>query len=188
LWKVLVSLSVLAVITPLILGIFSQINPKPTLTGSESLKGITIKYPLDDWKSIKPSDDFIGEVIQFIPTNEKQLDSCTIDITISVQDLSTQLLSLEEYKNLAVERIKNNNPNKQITDVSKDLPTLSKFKAYKLIYTRQEGQCKLQAIEVGTVRNKKAYFITYTADSAKYSQYLPIAEAVIQSFQIIENN
>ncbi len=174
--------------TPLILGIFSQMNPKPTLSGSESLKGITIKYPLDDWKPIKASDDFIGEVIQFIPTNEKQLDSCTIDITISVQYFSKQLLSLEEYKNLAVQRIKDNNPNQQITDNSKDSPTLSKLKAYKLTYTRQERQCKLQAIEVGTVRNSKVYFITYTADSAKFSQYIPIAEAMIQSFQILENN
>lgn len=167
---------------------FSQINPKPTLLGSEKLNDITIKYPLDDWKPIKPSDPFGGEVIQFIPRNQKQLDFCTIDITISVQDFSKQLLSLEEYKNLTVQKIKKINPNQQIADDSKDLPTLSKYKAYKLTYTRQDGQCKLQAIEVGTVRNGKAYFITYTAESAKFSQYLPIAEAMIQSFQIIEKN
>ncbi|WP_414571047.1 hypothetical protein [Nostoc sp. CCY 9925] len=73
-------------------------------------------------------------------------------------------------------------------DDSQPWTTLSKFHAYKLSYGRQEGQCKLQVMEVGTVRNGKAYYITYTADATKYSQYLPTAKAMIQSLKILEIN
>ncbi|RCJ25635.1 hypothetical protein A6770_27550 [Nostoc minutum NIES-26] len=172
----------------LILWILYQfINPKATFSNYEEPKsGITIKYPSDNWQPIKPGDDFGGEIVQFIPKNQKQVNSCNLEITINVNDLSQQMLSLEEYKNLAVQKIKNNNPNQQVIDDSKPSTTLSDFNAYKLIYTRQEGECKLKVTEVGTVRNGKAYFITFTAESAKYSQYLPTAEAMIQSFKIIE--
>ncbi|MBH8577267.1 serine/threonine protein kinase [Nostocaceae cyanobacterium CENA369] len=188
-WKLWLSVGV-AIITPFILWILSQlINLKHTLsTYAEPKFGITISYPSDNWQPIKPGDDFGGEVIQFIPKNQKPVNSCTLEITININDLSQQLLSLDEYKKMAIQKVKNNNPNQQITDDSTPSTTLSDFNAYKLIYTRQEGQCKLQVIEVGTVRNSKAYFITYTAESGKYSQYLPTAEAMIQSFKIMEKN
>lgn len=97
-------------------------------------------------------------------------------------------MSVEESKNFAIQKIKNINPNQKITDETKLLTTLSNFNAYKLTYTRQEGQCKLKVMEIGTVRDGKAYFITYTAELTKYSLYLPTAEAMIQSFKITENH
>lgn len=179
-----------AVIIPLILWIlFQLIKPEPTFSTYEERKsGIAIKYPSENWQPIKPGDDFGGEVIQFIPKNQRSGNSCTLEITINVNDLSQQLLSLEEYKQMVMQKIQINNPNQQLTDDSKPSTTLSNFNAYKLTYTRQEGQCKLQVTEVGTVRNGKAYFITYTAETTKYAQYLPTAEAMIQSFKIVENN
>ncbi|MGI2906170.1 PsbP-related protein [Tolypothrix sp. VBCCA 56010] len=163
------------------------------LSGSKELDGIAIRYP-GDWKAMEPSGDFVevggdfgGQVIKFIPENYKQVDSCILEITININDLSPHLLSVEESKNFAISKIKNINPKSQIIDETKS-STLSKFNAYKLTYYRQEGQCKLHVMEIGTVRNGKVYFITYTADLARYSQYLPTAEAMIQSFKITENN
>ena len=187
--KVWLGVGVVGVITPVILWILYLINTKPTLlTYKEPNSGITIKYPSNEWQPIKPNADFGGEVIQFIPKNPTQANSCTFEITINVNDLPQQLLSLEEYKNKTREKIKKINQNQQIKDDSQPSTTLSNFNAYKLIYNRQDEQCKLQVMEVGTVRNGKAYFITYTAEAAKYSHYLPTAEAMIQSFKIIENN
>lgn len=184
--KVWLGLGVLVVITPLIVWIFSQLNkPKlnfATYTGLNS--GITIKYPSDNWQIIKPSDDFGGEVIRFIPKNQNQLDSCLLEITINVNELPQQLLSLEESKKLALQKNQRNNPNQQITDNSQPSTTLSKFQGYKLTYTRQEEQCKLQTMEIGTVRNGKAYFITYTAEQKEYDQHLAVVEEMINSFEI----
>ncbi|WP_255325357.1 PsbP-related protein [Tolypothrix sp. PCC 7601] len=164
------------------------------LSGSKELNGIAIKYP-GDWKEMEPNGDFVeaggdfgGQVSKFTPENYKQVDSCILEITTNINNLSPQLLSVEESKHFAISKIKNINPNSQITDETKSSTTLSNFNAYRLTYTRQEGQCKLQVMEMGTVRNGKIYFITYTAESAKYSQYLPTAEAMIQSFKITGNN
>ncbi|MEH2171169.1 MAG: PsbP-related protein [Nostoc sp.] len=180
--------------TFIVLLILYTINSTPILSRSEERNGIAIKYP-DDWKPIEPSGDFVepggdfgGQVIKFIPENYKQVDSCILEITTNINDLSPQLLSVEESKHFAISKIKNINPNTQINDETTSSTTLSNFNAYKLTYYRQEGQCKLQVMEIGTVRNGKVYFITYTAESAKYSQYLPPVEAMIESFKITANN
>ena len=81
------------------------------------------------------------------------------------------MLSLEEYKNSAIQKIKNNNPNQQVKDDSQLSTTLSNFND-KLTYTRQDGQCKLKVMEIGTVRNGKAYFISYTTEEKEYNKYL----------------
>lgn len=184
--KLWLIVGVAAVIIPLTLWILSKIiHPQPNFeTYNEAKSGIKIKYPSNDWQPIEPSSNFDTEVVKFIPKNQNQTDSCPVVITIDVNDLSQQLLSLEESKNLAVQKIKNINPNSQIRDDSQPSTTLSKFKAYKLTYTRQEGQCKLKAMEIGTIRNGKAYFITYTAEEKEYNKYLELAETMINSFEI----
>ncbi|MCF2150578.1 protein kinase [Desmonostoc muscorum LEGE 12446] len=184
--KLWLSVSIAAVIIPLILWILSKIiNPQPSFeTYNEPKSGITIKYPSNDWQPIEPSSNFDTEVVKFIPKNQNQADSCPVAIAIDVNDLSQQLLSLEESKNLAVQKIKNINPNSQITDDSQPSTTLSKLKAYKLTYTRKEEQCQMKVMEIGTVRNGKAYFITYTAEEKEYNKYLELAETMINSFEI----
>lgn len=42
-------------------------------------------------------------------------------------------------------------------------------------------------MEIGTVRNGKAYYVTYTAEAKEYSKYLSVAEEMINSFDIVEN-
>lgn len=184
--KVWLGVGVLVVITPWLFWIIYQFTkPKLTFTTYEAVDSdITIKYPSENWQLIKPSDAFGGEVIRFIPKNQNQVDSCLLEISINVNELPQQLLSLEESKKLALQKIQRNNPNQQITDNSQPSTTLSKFQAYKLIYTRQEGECKLQAMEIGTVRNGKAYFITYTAEQKEYNQHLAVVEEMINSFEI----
>ncbi|MFN6513366.1 MAG: PsbP-related protein [Nostoc sp. CreGUA01] len=189
--KLWLIVGVAAVIIPLTLWILSKIiHPQPNFeTYNEAKSGIKIKYPSNDWQPIEPSSNFDTEVVKFIPKNQNQADSCSVAIAIDVNDLSGQLLSLEESKNLAVQKIKNINPNSQITDNSQPSITLSKLKAYKLTYTRQEEQCQLKVMEIGTVRNGKAYFITYTAEEKEYNKYLELAEIMINSFEIkVEEN
>ncbi|TFI54979.1 serine/threonine protein kinase [Mastigocladus laminosus UU774] len=181
-WKVWLGMGVVA-ITALILWMLYQVfNPKPTFsTYQENNSGITIKYP-SNWRPIKEA--FSDEVILFLPKNQKQANSCILEVTTNINDLSPHLLSLEEYKNTVIQKIKNNNPEQQITDDTQPSTILSNFHAYKLSYTRQDGQCQLKVMEIGTVRHGKAYFITYTAEKKEYNKYLEIAQTMIDSFAI----
>ncbi|WP_427163053.1 protein kinase domain-containing protein [Aliinostoc sp. HNIBRCY26] len=177
----------LVLITPIIFWIFSQVNkPKPIVTTYDGVNtGITIKYPSSEWQPIKPpGGDFEDEVIKFVPKNQNQQNNCLLEVVINSHELPKKLLSLDEFKNEALKQIQKNNPNQQVTDASQQSTTLSKFPAYKLTYTRQDGECKLQAMEIGTLRNGKAYFITYTAEEKEYNKYLEVVEEMINSFEI----
>ncbi|MBD2362735.1 protein kinase domain-containing protein [Anabaena sp. UHCC 0399] len=185
--KVWFGVGVLVLIALLIFWIFYQFsNSKLTFITYEGVNsGITIKYPSENWQLIKPpSGDFEDEVIRFVPKNQNQQNKCILEVVINTQELPKKLLSLDEFKNEALKQIQRNNPNQQFTDASQPSTTLSKFPAYKLNYTRQDGECKLQAMEIGTVRNGKAYFITYTAEEKEYNKYLDVVEEMINSFEI----
>jgi hypothetical protein len=43
-----------------------------------------------------------------------------------------------------------------------------------------------KSIEIATIIGSKGYFVDYTAAVAKFSNYLPIAEKMIESFEIIK--
>lgn len=155
-----------------------QLNLAPY---DNSNNGIKIKYP-QNWVK-QEQGGFTGEVASFFPQIPTKPNACPLEVAVNVNDLPQKLLSLNEYKDLAISKIKNSS-NTQITDESSPTTTLSSFNAYKLAYTRNDGQCQLQVMEIGTVRNGKAYFITYTAELSQYSQFKPIAEAMVNSFQI----
>lgn len=185
--KLSLVLGVLVLITPVIVWIIFQFNKsRPTFTTYDGINsGITIKYPSDNWQAIKPpGGNFEDEVIRFVPKNQNQQNNCILEVVINSYELPKKLLSLEEFKNEALKQIQKNNPNQQVTDTSQASTTLSKFPAYKLTYTRQDGECKLQAMEIGTLRNGKAYFITYTAEEKEYNKYLDVLEKMINSFEI----
>jgi hypothetical protein len=69
--------------------------------------------------------------------------------------------------------------------------TLSGFPAYRLVSTQsiEDVDNSVKAMEVGTITPKKeAYFIAYYGeDNGQYSQYLPIVQKMIDSFEIVSD-
>lgn len=187
--KLWLGIGLAAAITPLIFWIGSQIAikiSKPNFILYENSNSAIKINHYENWKQ-KKTNDFSGEVTQFIHTQQNQANSCSSELAVTVNELP-QILSLNEYKNTVLQKIKNNNPNSQITDASQPSTILSGAGAYKLIYSLQQEQCQLQVMEIGTVKNGKAYYVTYTAPKTEYSQNLAVAEEMINSFQITESN
>ncbi|MCC5634578.1 protein kinase [Nostoc sp. CHAB 5844] len=185
-WKLWLSVGLVIAITPLIFWFFSRaFNSKPNFVSyANHKKTIKIQYP-QDW-NLQEQGGFEGDEIKIVPGNNKTNNSCYTNLIVNVSDLSPQLLSRDEYKNIVLKRLKNNEINQQIQDKTQPQTTLSKQAAYKLTYTRQEEACKYQVMEIGTVRNGKAYYITYIAPVEHYSNSLPVAESIINSFEITE--
>jgi len=106
------AIGVIIAITPLIFWIGYQVITKITKSNfipyQNSDNTIKINHP-ENWIPKKPSD-FGGEIIQFIPKNQNQANSCPLELTVNASDLP-QLLSLNEYKNTVLQKIKDNNPN-----------------------------------------------------------------------------
>jgi len=87
-----------------------------------------------------------------------------------------------------MQKIKNNNPNSQLTEESQTSTTLSNFNAYELIYKCQDGQCKYKVMEIVTIKNGKDYYTTFTAELTEHYKYLSLTENMINSFEIKENS
>lgn len=183
-WKALTGVGITAI--PFSIIIFSQILiPKEQfLLYENSGSGVKLKYP-ESWE--RQDKNAFGEVARFFPKVEKKANNCPAEIIINVNPLQQQQ-SLDEYKNIVKNQIVDNNPASQVTDKSTIDTTLSKLRGYKLVYQRQDEQCNLQVMEIGTLRNNQAYYITYAAKASEYDKFLPQVEEMVKSFEIdLEN-
>lgn len=148
--------------------------------------GIKIKYP-QNWKLQDKEDPaFTGDIAILVPPEAKE-DDCQVSMTIAVDEFQGNSPSIEDYKNSVKEKINTLNPNTKIADESASAK-LSNSSAYKLVYPRQDGQCNLQVMEIGTIKNNKAYYITYKASANVYDNFLKPVEEIINSIEIKEAN
>ncbi|QDL08950.1 serine/threonine protein kinase [Brasilonema octagenarum UFV-E1] len=189
--KVWVGVGIVAALIPLIIWFGYQFwnvkptKPKPNFSANTySDYGVEIKYP-ENWTRQDEPVKFGDEVTKFIPSSDKPSNACPLEIVVNVSELS-QGFSLKGYKESVENKIKNIIPDTQIADESTSATTLSNYKAYKLSYRRQEQQCRLKVMEIGTVRGGKAYYVTYTAEVTQYDKYLADVEQMIKSFQILD--
>ncbi|AFZ11897.1 hypothetical protein Cri9333_0982 [Crinalium epipsammum PCC 9333] len=144
--------------------------------------GIKIKYP-SNWERQDIHNPVTGEVAVFIPPEENDSTQSQTKIIIRVEDLSKQPMSLDEYTNASIGEIKKFLSNAKIVESK---PTIiAERPAHLLIYSGLNQPYSLPTnLEVWTLKNNKAYIITYTSTSTKYEQFLEIAKEIIKSLEI----
>lgn len=146
---------------------------------------ITMKYP-PNWDKQNIADPIVtGDLARFSPNEQSDSKPCKTELMIKVKIFSEKLLSIDEYKNSTIRRIKEYAIAPAILEETTE-DTLSNFRAYKIIYTGKYGKCTFKRLEIGTVRNNQAYYITYRAEPSEYEQFLPPAQDMIKSFKIIQ--
>lgn len=187
-------LLVLAIpIISVIVAIYVMLNTlgKPRTEVAQSYEnidyGIKMQYPQGWQIQDKQDATLTGDIAILFPSEKTKLENCQATITIAVDNFSEAPPSLQEYKNSVIQKITALNRNTNMTDESASVK-LSNSNAYKLVYTRQDGTCSLQVMEIGTIRNNKAYYITYKASTNTYSNLLKPVEEMINNFEIKEVN
>jgi hypothetical protein len=66
--------------------------------------------------------------------------------------------------------------------------TLAGNRAYTIMWTYINPSFGLRkSIELGTIIGNKGYFVDYTAAESKFQNYLPVAQKMIKSFEIINS-
>ena len=144
--------------------------------------GIKIKYP-ENWERQDIHNPVTGEVAVFIPPEESDSAQSRTQIIIRIENLSKQPMSLDEYTNSSIFEIKKFLNHAKI--VESQPTTLAELPAHLLIYSGLNQPYNLPTnLEVWTLKNNKAYIITYTSTSAKYEQFLEIAKEMIKSLEI----
>ena len=138
--------------------------------------GIKIEYP-SNWTKKNLGVD---NVVAFRPPADSS-GKYAVGLGIYVHKLPVANLTLEDYSSMQVGYLKN----KSLTSIKSDNTTLANYPGTNVTYGNNKG---LQALEVWTIKDGKAYVIIYLAEKGKYNQYLSPIETMIDSFEIQSNS
>jgi eukaryotic-like serine/threonine-protein kinase len=146
---------------------------------------IRIDYP-SNWKlDERPyADKFIAYITS---TLKNSSDVFPTTITVSVETLKKNI-SLDNYTNANLAQAKQSLPGFQLIDSNATI--LAGIPAHKIVYTFASPdpaiQIPFKSMNIWTIKQGKAYNISYTQARSQYNKYLEVTEHMINSFSIIK--
>jgi eukaryotic-like serine/threonine-protein kinase len=132
--------------------------------------GVRIQYP-SDWGRLDLSFLQDSADIDFYPLADTSLAK---NLKIQVKNLPFHNMTLEEYTNSQI------NPLEEKL-LESNTTTLAGIPGYEIVFTSVQG---LKTMQVWTIKDDKAYIITYVAKEEDYENDLQIAQKMIDSFEI----
>ncbi|MFN6471541.1 MAG: protein kinase domain-containing protein [Nostoc sp. SerVER01] len=179
--------SVTAIGIPKLQQLFSSTSQEPsTVTNLLIYENLTyeikIKYP-PTWslKEIGQNNTNTTDVAKFLSPKKNVDKSYQNDLTIEIQDLK-QPISLDEYTNSRVNEITQFLADAKIEQSR--LTQLANRPAHEVVYSGKEDKYTVKRKAIWTLRNNKAYIITYAAEESQYDDLLKTAEQMIDSLEI----
>jgi serine/threonine-protein kinase len=152
------------------------------LTYTSPTLGMKIEYP-SSWKKIEGD---VGVIFQSPEENDS--DEIRGGLDILVFPRSNNNISAQELAIQAVNSYRKSLVNFHLIE---SRPTiLSGSLAHMLVYNYTDPYLliPLKAMDIGTVSDDdRIYVMSYYAESAKYSKYLPTIQKMIESFEIISS-
>ncbi|MCK4433154.1 MAG: hypothetical protein KAV48_04395 [Methanomicrobia archaeon] len=151
--------------------------PPGFLTYENSTYGIKIMYP-QEWEKL---EGYMDTVVLFRSSLEDASDIFQENLNVVVGDLP-QPMTLNEFTDLNIEQIKTLFT---IEVVDSSPTTLANIPARKVIYTLKQGGYDLKAMQIYTIKDDKAYVISYMAEEDKYSDFWGTIQIMINTFEIL---
>jgi PsbP-like protein len=150
--------------------------------------GVSMLYPFN-WtqhNSTGDADDRFIVVSEFISPEETNGQFVVVTIAI---DSMPQTTNIQSYRSHSIDIYRQDPDFQEFQLLSSSIGdfTLAGMPAYsfEIIYTDPElGPQNM--LEVGTIFDNRVYYIQYFADTPIYQKYFPIAERMIESFQIMQ--
>jgi eukaryotic-like serine/threonine-protein kinase len=156
------------------------------LTYENSTYGIRMQYPSSWHKEENLSDgsdknSMLVDVVKFSSPTKNASDTSSESFDLKIDNISDiKPITLAKYANNSIEDLR-----KDFDIITLDRnASLSNNPAYKLVYTGVEEDVNLQAMLILTIKDDRAYIISYNAEPTKFSYYLPTLQKMIDSFQI----
>jgi eukaryotic-like serine/threonine-protein kinase len=185
LWKTLIGLGVVTLVGIVTLGIlFVEKDPSLEPYNIESY-GISIQRP-KTWQPEERPDRITGNVVKFVSPLVNNNDQYLENVNLVIQDLSENRSTLEQFTPFRLDVIKQSSPNIKI--IQEGQQKLANREAYQVTYTLQEDGASLERLQIWTVKDRKAYILTYTAEPEQYATYLPTVKQMMNSFKIINKS
>jgi serine/threonine-protein kinase len=157
------------------------INQNITIAQSAELSFVPYNNPTFGIRTEYPSD--WGRLdLSFLQNDSAYIDFYPLDDTSESKHVRIQVETILPAQNLTFEQYNNTEINSvegQIVESNSTM--LAGMPAHEIVSTN----AGVKIMQVWTVREDKAYTITYTAEEEDFDDDLPIAEKVKESFQII---
>jgi len=144
--------------------------------------GIKIQYPLDWIKSEENLNPHVV-VIFFSPerTSNILFPRAIGQLYITIE-YAPNNMTFGEYTN---GYIKNITMNKDYRLINSSGTTLAGNPAHGVVYYNYQNNENLKWLEVWTIKNDNVYRISFIVEPGRYSDYLPIVQKMLDSFQIV---
>jgi eukaryotic-like serine/threonine-protein kinase len=151
--------------------------------------GVSMLYP-SNWtqqNSTGDVDDRFIDVSDFF-SPEEETDGYFASVTIAIDSMPPST-NLEDNLNESIDIYRQDPEFQEFQLLSSSMGnfTLAGMPAYsfEIAYTDLEFGPQ-NMLEVGRIFDNRVYYIQYFADAPIYQKYLPIAERMIESFQIMQ--
>jgi hypothetical protein len=163
------------------------------LTYANATYGITIQYP-SNWmvdNTEFPGDPLI-QIVGFFSPFESRVDTYAERLWIAQEQQSfSEDFDLTQYAEQIVSNYNSTLTDFRLNEIDTETARLGNndSPAYRIVYTErlQPDNIDLKTLEIGTVLEDRVYIITYHAEAARYDQYLPIIEEMINSIQLSDS-
>ena len=152
------------------------------LTYENSTYGIKIQYPSSwDEEQNGTKQDTETNIVTFYPPARNS--NASLDVTID--EISDEKgVSLSQYASDGIGDLKQSLKDFNLISSDTKNNILSGLPTYKSIYTYSDENTIFKDMEIGTIKGDKTYILTYEAGANEYDKYLPIAQQLIDTFQI----
>jgi PsbP-like protein len=156
----------------------SQVTQKGSdyLTYTNSQYGFSISYP-SGWAV---QENTGGSVVTFQAPSEGRDDLYRENLKVTVEDLSSSPMSLEQYKSAQLAKKQSLASFNLIYDQAY---RVSGFNGWKIAYTANSGML-MEWVEIFTIKGTTAYDITFSAQESSYANYVVAMDTMTKSFQL----
>jgi hypothetical protein len=148
--------------------------------------GLSLQYPLS-WDAIESktnaSENPYGSLAVLLAPLENPTDAYQERILISLQNLGSNVSTLEDYTNQSIsEYRKLGNNTIQILESS---PTnLSGNPAHKIVFTEAVNGQTLKKMQVWSIVDNKVYLAIFSAQESQYGNYIPSIQKTFDSLRV----
>jgi eukaryotic-like serine/threonine-protein kinase len=167
----------------------TNITAEDFLTYENTTYEIRIQYPAV-WQKGESNqtsqDDVINTIVAFRAPKDRISDTIAENIIIGVENLPPEEnISLAAYSTLQIADLTQFSTD---FDLEQSTPiVLADSPAQKIVFSETVQQIPIKTMQVWTIKDNEAYIITFAGEAAKYSDYLPTIQKMIDSFEFINS-
>jgi hypothetical protein len=159
------------------------------LTYESSNCGFVVQYPAN-WQKVEFSkgieEGTRNLVVNFLSPLEGPSDTFREYLIVQTASMTSRDLSLKTFTIEQMAFLKDSFPDFNILESNRST-TITSHIAYEVVYTYSDPIIgKAKAMEIWIVNGGKVYILSYHADAAKYSKYLPTVLKMIGSFVTVK--